>query len=46
VREFLTPAGPATRSEILRRDDPVPAIVELRQYAGDALRGAMRKLTP
>ena len=45
LREFLRPAGKAVRSEILRRDDPAPAAVELGHYLRDALRGAMRKVT-
>jgi predicted ATP-grasp superfamily ATP-dependent carboligase len=44
LREFLRPAGKAVRSEVLRRDDPAPAAVELAQYLGDALRGAVRKV--
>jgi predicted ATP-grasp superfamily ATP-dependent carboligase len=40
LREFLTPAGRLARGEILRRDDPAPAVVELSQYLAAALRGA------
>jgi predicted ATP-grasp superfamily ATP-dependent carboligase len=44
VREFLTAAGGLTRGEVLRRDDPVPAAVELSQYLADALRGVAGRL--
>jgi predicted ATP-grasp superfamily ATP-dependent carboligase len=44
IREFLHPAGRPARAEVLRRDDLAPAALELWQYAGDALQGALRKL--
>jgi predicted ATP-grasp superfamily ATP-dependent carboligase len=44
MREFLGRAGQTARAEMLRRDDPAPAAVELSQYLGNALRGAMRRL--
>jgi predicted ATP-grasp superfamily ATP-dependent carboligase len=44
VQEFLRPSGTRARAEILRRDDPMPATVELAQYLADALRGARGKL--
>jgi predicted ATP-grasp superfamily ATP-dependent carboligase len=44
LREFVGAAGRAARSEVFRRDDPVPAAVELAHYMRDALRGAVRKV--
>jgi predicted ATP-grasp superfamily ATP-dependent carboligase len=44
VREFLRSAGRTARAEILRRDDPAPAAVELSQYLGGAWRGLMGKM--
>jgi predicted ATP-grasp superfamily ATP-dependent carboligase len=44
VRDFLRSAGRTARAEILRRDDPAPAVVELSQYLGEACRGAMGKM--
>jgi predicted ATP-grasp superfamily ATP-dependent carboligase len=44
VREFLTPSGRRTRSEMLRRDDPAPAAVELSQYLTEAFRGVTGRL--
>lgn len=44
VREFLSPAGPRARAEILRGDDPMPATVELARYLAEAFRGALGKL--
>src|SRR5262249_40991218 len=44
LREFLRPSGSTTRAEILRRDDPAPAIRELSQYLQALLRGAGARL--
>jgi len=44
LQQFLRPAGRATRTEILRRDDPAPAIRELSQYLQALLRGAVARL--
>jgi predicted ATP-grasp superfamily ATP-dependent carboligase len=41
VREFLRPVGRRTRGEVLRRDDPVPAALEVSQYLGAAWRGLL-----
>jgi predicted ATP-grasp superfamily ATP-dependent carboligase len=41
VREFLRSVGPRARGEILRRDDPAPAALELSQYVGAAWRGVL-----
>ena len=38
VGEFLKPSGDKARSEVLRRDDPEPALEELRQYVGNTVR--------
>lgn len=43
--EFLRSNGPTTRAEILRRDDPAPAALELARYLRDALRGATGRVT-
>jgi hypothetical protein len=45
IGEFLRSAGPTTRAEVFRRDDPAPARVELVQYLRAALGGAVGKLT-
>ena len=39
--ELFRSTGPRARGEILRRDDPAPAAVELSQYLGAAVRGAL-----
>ncbi len=39
--ELFRSTGPRARGEILRRDDPAPAAVELSQYLGVAVRGAL-----
>jgi predicted ATP-grasp superfamily ATP-dependent carboligase len=44
IRAFLGPAGKTARAEILRRDDPAPAAVELAQYLRDAVRGVIGKV--
>jgi predicted ATP-grasp superfamily ATP-dependent carboligase len=44
IREFLRSAGPTTRAEVFRRDDPAPARIELVQYLRAALGGAVGKL--
>lgn len=44
IREFLRSAGPTTRAEVFRRDDPAPARLELVQYLRAALGGAVGKL--
>lgn len=36
--EFMEPYGNMTRSEVFRRDDPQPALEELRQYLGQTVR--------
>jgi predicted ATP-grasp superfamily ATP-dependent carboligase len=41
LRDLLGPGGPRARGEILRRDDPAPAAVELAQYLGAAARGVL-----
>jgi predicted ATP-grasp superfamily ATP-dependent carboligase len=43
LREFARPTGSRARAEVLRRDDPAPAVVELAQYVGAAARGALRR---
>jgi len=44
VRELLTPAGQTARGEVLRRDDPAPAVVEALQYLQAAIRGVTGRL--
>jgi predicted ATP-grasp superfamily ATP-dependent carboligase len=39
VRDFVQGGGRRTRGEVLRREDPAPAAVELAQYVGDLVRG-------
>jgi predicted ATP-grasp superfamily ATP-dependent carboligase len=46
LRTFLRPAGKTARAEILRRDDPAPATVELWQYLRDAVQGVTEKVAP
>jgi predicted ATP-grasp superfamily ATP-dependent carboligase len=45
LREFSRSAGPKARAEVLRRDDPAPAAVELSQYLRAAFGGAVARLT-
>ena len=44
LQQFLRPAGRATRAEMLRNDDPAPAIRELSQYAQALVRDAVAPL--
>jgi len=44
LTEFARSAGPRTRGEVLRPDDPVPACLELVQYTTAAVAGAARRL--
>lgn len=44
IPDFLRPAGRTARAEVLRSDDPAPAIRELSQYVGGVLRGAIARL--
>lgn len=44
ITDFLRPTGRNTRAELLRRDDPAPAGMELAQYLRAAFGGALGKL--
>jgi predicted ATP-grasp superfamily ATP-dependent carboligase len=38
ILDFAKPSGPATRNDVFRADDPMPGVVELRQYAAALVR--------